>query len=185
MSPISRSRISVIASPNRVKNGTRSTPAKRARKLDVAPQRTGAARRPPRSISVAVKLSCHDASPKALSAPLLCHRPCPACPYATQTGIAPHLPYPTLVLWRSLAREGSGKNRLKIFAREVLTDQRIPEGDVCNKRNHDPLQQIGHRLPFEEDGTGSVSCHSGFVLHLCHFLNQEDLMEREAMVQNS
>src|SRR5262249_20115158 len=23
-----------------------------------------------------------------------------------------------------------------------------------------------------------------FVLHLCHFLNQEDLMEREAMVQN-
>ena len=34
-------------------------------------------------------------------------------------------------------------------------------------------------------GTGSVSCHSVFVLHLCHFLNQEDLMEREAMVQNS
>jgi len=23
-----------------------------------------------------------------------------------------------------------------------------------------------------------------FVLHLCHFLHQEDLMEREAMVQN-
>ena len=33
-------------------------------------------------------------------------------------------------------------------------------------------------------GTGSVSCNSVFVLHLCHFLNQEDLMEREAMVQN-
>ena len=34
------------------------------------------------------------------------------------------------------------------------------------------------------DGTGSVSCNSVFVLHLCRFLNQEDLMEREAMVQN-
>jgi hypothetical protein len=33
-------------------------------------------------------------------------------------------------------------------------------------------------------GTGSVSCNSVFVLHLCCFLNQEDLMEREAMVQN-
>ena len=32
--------------------------------------------------------------------------------------------------------------------------------------------------------TGSVSCNSVFVLHLCRFLNQEDLMEREAMVQN-
>src|SRR5262249_51552137 len=33
-------------------------------------------------------------------------------------------------------------------------------------------------------GTGSVSCNSVFLLHLCRFLNQEDLMEREAMVQN-
>ena len=33
-------------------------------------------------------------------------------------------------------------------------------------------------------GTGSVSCNSAFVLHLCRFLNHEDLMEREAMVQN-
>ena len=33
-------------------------------------------------------------------------------------------------------------------------------------------------------GTGSVSCNSAFILHLCRFLNQEDLMEREAMVQN-
>jgi hypothetical protein len=33
-------------------------------------------------------------------------------------------------------------------------------------------------------GTGSVSCNLAFVLHLCHFLNQEELMEREAMVQN-
>src|SRR5215471_21462924 len=30
-------------------------------------------------------------------------------------------------------------------------------------------------------GTGSVSCNSVFILHLCCFLNQEDLMEREAM----
>ena len=35
-----------------------------------------------------------------------------------------------------------------------------------------------------QNGTGSVSCNSVFVLHLCRFLNQEDLMEREAMVQN-
>jgi hypothetical protein len=34
------------------------------------------------------------------------------------------------------------------------------------------------------DGTGSVSCNSAFVLHLCHFLNQEEFMERKAMVQN-
>jgi hypothetical protein len=34
------------------------------------------------------------------------------------------------------------------------------------------------------EGTGSVSCNSVFLLHLCRFLNQEDLMEREAMVQN-
>jgi hypothetical protein len=33
-------------------------------------------------------------------------------------------------------------------------------------------------------GTGSVSCNSVFVLHLCRFLNQEELMERKAMVQN-
>src|SRR5919202_1174760 len=33
-------------------------------------------------------------------------------------------------------------------------------------------------------GTGSVSCHSAFVLHLGRFLNQEELMERKAMVLN-
>src|SRR5215471_14567371 len=33
-------------------------------------------------------------------------------------------------------------------------------------------------------GTGSVSCYSAFVLHLGRFLNQEEFMEREAMVQN-
>ena len=33
-------------------------------------------------------------------------------------------------------------------------------------------------------GTGSVSCNSVFVLHLCCFLNQEELMKREAMVQH-
>src|SRR5215211_7060539 len=33
-------------------------------------------------------------------------------------------------------------------------------------------------------GTGSVSWHSVFVLHLCRFLNQEELMERKARVQN-
>jgi hypothetical protein len=33
-------------------------------------------------------------------------------------------------------------------------------------------------------GTGSVSCNSVFVLYLCRFLNQEELMKRETMVQN-
>jgi hypothetical protein len=33
-------------------------------------------------------------------------------------------------------------------------------------------------------GTGSVSCNSAVVLYLCRFLNQEELMEREAMLQN-
>jgi len=35
-----------------------------------------------------------------------------------------------------------------------------------------------------QSGTGSVSCNSVFILHLCRFLNQEELMEREAMLQN-
>ena len=39
-------------------------------------------------------------------------------------------------------------------------------------------------MALREKGTGSVSCNSAFVLHLCRFLNHEDLMEREAMVQN-
>jgi len=33
-------------------------------------------------------------------------------------------------------------------------------------------------------GTGSVSCNSVFVRYLGHFLNQEELMEPEAAVQN-
>jgi hypothetical protein len=34
-------------------------------------------------------------------------------------------------------------------------------------------------------GTGSVSCNLAFrSAFLCRFLNQEELMEREAMVQN-
>jgi hypothetical protein len=33
-------------------------------------------------------------------------------------------------------------------------------------------------------GTSSVCCRSIGVLHLSHFLNQEDLREREAMFQN-
>src|SRR5215510_8917809 len=37
---------------------------------------------------------------------------------------------------------------------------------------------------FSKCGTGSVSCNSVFLLHLCRFLHQEALMEREAMVQN-
>jgi hypothetical protein len=36
----------------------------------------------------------------------------------------------------------------------------------------------------KREGTGSVCCRSIGVLHLRHFLNQEELMEREAMVQN-
>jgi len=50
---------------------------------------------------------------------------------------------------------------------------------VCQERID---QGIGGE-PFEV-GTGSVCCRSICVLHLSHFLNQEDLMEREAMVQN-
>src|SRR5215470_13873549 len=34
------------------------------------------------------------------------------------------------------------------------------------------------------DGTGSVSCNSVFVRYLDRFLNQEELMEPEATVQN-
>src|SRR5438128_5210953 len=50
-----------------------------------------------------------------------------------------------------LQERGRSEDRLQIFAREVFTNERIPESDVCNKRNHDPLQQIWHRLPFEEN----------------------------------
>jgi hypothetical protein len=35
-----------------------------------------------------------------------------------------------------------------------------------------------------EPGTGSISCNSVFVRYLGRFLNQEELMEPEATVQN-
>ena len=54
-------------------------------------------------------------------------------------------------------------------------------GDMC-RRIVALLQDYPEGLT--PAGTGSVSCNSVFVLHLCRFLNQEDLMEREAMVQN-
>ena len=41
-----------------------------------------------------------------------------------------------------------------------------------------------HYLYHMLGGTGSVSCNSVFILHLCRFLDQEELMERKAMVQN-
>ena len=37
---------------------------------------------------------------------------------------------------------------------------------------------------YGDEGTGSVSCNSVFILHLGRFLDQEELMEREAMVQH-
>src|SRR5215510_16579514 len=43
---------------------------------------------------------------------------------------------------------------------------------------------IGQYHRVERQGTGSVSCNSVFVRHLGRFLNQEDLMEPEATVQN-
>jgi len=46
------------------------------------------------------------------------------------------------------------------------------------------MRQDEIMIDLEERGTGSVSCNSIVVLHLCYFLNQEDLMEREAVVQN-
>jgi len=39
-------------------------------------------------------------------------------------------------------------------------------------------------LRYGDEGTGAVSCNAVFVLHLGRFLAQEELMEREAMVQN-
>ena len=37
---------------------------------------------------------------------------------------------------------------------------------------------------FKKEGTGSVSCNSVFVRYLGRLLNQEELMEPEATVQN-
>ena len=45
-------------------------------------------------------------------------------------------------------------------------------------------EQIIDKIFAAARGTGSVSCNSAFILHLCCFLHQEDFMEREAMVQN-
>ncbi len=44
--------------------------------------------------------------------------------------------------------------------------------------------EISQKLLMLIEGTGSVSCNSVFVLYLCRFLNQEELMKRETMVQN-
>src|SRR5215831_14556336 len=54
-----------------------------------------------------------------------------------------------------------------------ITAQRGARCDPYNIRNCVPPK-----------GTGSVSCNSVFVPHLCRFLNQEELMECKAMVQN-
>jgi len=52
-----------------------------------------------------------------------------------------------------------------------------------SRRKKTPLTLSGRKTMGPGwDGTGSVSCNSAFVLHLCHCLNQEELMEREAMV---
>jgi hypothetical protein len=78
--------------------------------------------------------------------------------------------------------------------RKALTlTQRLPQSESVQEAAvpSDPVSSHYRvaRYPYSRFyalyGTGSVSCNSIPVLHLCHFLNQEDLMEREAMVQNS
>jgi transposase-like protein len=54
----------------------------------------------------------------------------------------------------------------------------------CPYCHSDQIVKRGKTRRGTQRGTGSVSCHSVFVLHLCRFVNQEDLMEREAMVQH-
>ena len=65
----------------------------------------------------------------------------------------------------------------------------LSASDATMAPQETPRMKQAMRVPlnlaqFVEGGTGSVSCNSVFVLRLCYFLNQEDLMEREAMVQN-
>jgi len=45
------------------------------------------------------------------------------------------------------------------------------------------MARVEDRAP-NPHGTGSVSCNSVFVRYLGRFLNQEELMEHEATVQN-
>ena len=54
----------------------------------------------------------------------------------------------------------------------------------CSRKSFHPTKPSTIISGLGDAGTGSVSCNSVFVLHLCRFLNQEDLMEREAMLQN-
>jgi hypothetical protein len=58
------------------------------------------------------------------------------------------------------------------------------ESDRVDAAWHAWLLHTEQYMRFCFEGTGSVSCNSVFVLHLCRFLNQEELMERKAMVQN-
>jgi rRNA maturation protein Rpf1 len=67
---------------------------------------------------------------------------------------------------------------------------RLGHGDLVKDLQHLlPIETMLKRFQLnfqdvDQLGTGSVTCNSAFVLHLCRFLNQEELMEREAMVQN-
>ena len=59
------------------------------------------------------------------------------------------------------------------------------EKEVHDEHLYEDLKRLRkENARLKEEGTGSVSCNSVFVLHLGRFLDQEELMEREAMVQN-
>jgi transposase-like protein len=54
----------------------------------------------------------------------------------------------------------------------------------CPHCDSEQIVKRGKTRRGTQRGTGSVSCNSAFVLHLCRFLNHEDLMQRKAMVQD-
>src|SRR5882762_523816 len=69
---------------------------------------------------------------------------------------------------------------------DQIADACFPQADAVfdDATALDTAVDMLNPQPTLVEGTGSVSCNSAFILHLCRFLNQEDLMEREAMVQN-
>jgi len=87
----------------------------------------------------------------------------------SQEGITSHV-------WAHLtiAQDEVGEDREHGAARGALEP---PDGEPTEPDTH--IMRVAGQA-----GTGSVSCNSAFILHLCCFLHQEDFMEREAMVQN-
>ena len=84
--------------------------------------------------------------------------------------------------WQAKIPRATGKRRVSLHV-TLGKGMREFDYDAPWKSLNDAMKHAG-LIVDDSVGTGSVSCNSVFILHLGRFLDQEELMEREAMVQN-